>query len=525
MARKRKKGEGTVYLRKDGRWEGRYVIGYDDNGNPKTKNVLAKTKKECIEKLEKLREECGGLRPTKVKSEMHFGDWMDFWFQNYCKPRIRESTQESYEGWIYNHLIPGLGKTPLNKLTQADLQQFFHTMKKSGRHIHVDKFGTEMADRSVRSCHAVCQMALDKAVEENLIRTNPAKGCKLPPLKNREMKVLTKEEIQRFLIQAKEEGLYEIFLLELTTGLRRGELVALKWDDLDFKTGKLRISKQVYRVKGEMVVNEPKTKASIRTIILPPAMVEVLREYKRGVFSEWMFPSRIKIGQPVDPAYIRKRLHVVLERAGCKRVRFHDLRHTFATMSLESGMDVKTLATIIGHESSTTTLNIYTHITNEMQKNAAIDIDQGIAKATVQSEEEKEENTPAVAFIPYKTPRRRPGTGYIKQIKDNLWEGRYSPIWPDGKKHSRNVYGHTQEECEKLLADLIIQMKAEIAAIRAGKVTEYPDGVSPKKKAIAAYLRENPGVSNKTYIARQLNMDRSTVQRYYDEIRAEFAMQ
>ena len=110
---------------------------------------------------------------------------------------------------------------------------------------------------------------------------------------------------------------------------------------------------------------------------------------------------------------------------------------------------------------------------------------------------------------------------YVKQLNDHLWEGRYSPVWPDGKKHSRNVYGHTEAECEEKLAELILQMKAEIAALRSGASTEYPDGVSPKKKAIAAYLRENPGVNNKSYLARQLGMAMTTVQRYYDEVRAE----
>ena len=131
---------------------------------------------------------------------------MDDWYQNFSKPRLRPTTQLGYEGWIYNHLIPGLGSIQLNRLTQADLQQFFRTMKESGRKSNVDKRGRGMADRSVRSCHAVCQMALDRAVEEKLIHGNPAAGCRLPPIKGREMQVLTREELQRFLIQAKAEG-------------------------------------------------------------------------------------------------------------------------------------------------------------------------------------------------------------------------------------------------------------------------------------------------------------------------------
>jgi len=524
MAKKRKKGEGTVRKRVDGRWEGRVVIGYDEAGNPKTKNVLAKTKKECIEKLEKLKADCADLRPAKIAPSMLTGDWLDFWYQTYAKPTIRETTQMSYEHWLYTHAIPGVGKIPMNKLTQAELQKFFNNMKKNGRVKDVETKGTEMADRSVRSCYAVVRMALDRAVNDGLLRTNPALGCKLPPLKGKEMKVLTADEIQRFLIQAKAEGMYELFLLELTTGMRRGELLALRWDDLDFKTGKLRIDKQVYPVGGKLITGEPKTKAAIRTIILPPAMVELLAEYKKGVFSELMFPSRIKPEQPIDPGYVRKRLQVILERAGCKKVRFHDLRHTFATMSLEYGMDIKTLSTIIGHVSSNTTLNIYAHITNEMKKSAAASIDQGIAKAEVQAEPE-EETAPQQEFTPYLTPRRRPGTGFIKEIKPGLWEGRYSPVWPDGKKHSRNVYGHTEEECEEKLEALILQMKAEIAALRSGVATEYPDGVSPKKKAIAAYMREHPGVSGKRYIAREVGVSYDTVHRYYDEIRAELAGQ
>ena len=158
-----------------------------------------------------------------------------------------------------------------------------------------------------------------------------------------------------------------------------------------------------------------------------------------------------------------------------------------------------------------------------MRLKAAVNIDRGIAKAKVQPEQEQktEKSHAQEPFTPVLPARRRPGTGYLKQIKENLWEGRYSPIWPDGKKHSRNVYGHTEAECEEKLAELILQMKAEIAALRSGASTEYPDGVSPKKKAVAAYLREHPGVTNKAKIARDLNMDRTTVQTYYDEIRAE----
>ena len=329
MARKRKNGQGTVRLRSDGRWEGRHIVGYDENGKAKQKSVLAKTKAECVEKLKRLREEYTEVAPFKVKPDMRFGDWMNYWYENHCKPSIRPTTQKGYEEWIYVHAIPGLGHIPLNKLTQADCQKFLNEMKANGRKTHRDTKGPEMAERSVRSCYHVIRMALDRAVKDGLIKKNPILGVKLPPPEPKEMKVLSKEEIQRFLIQAKAEGMYELFLLELTTGLRRGEILALTWDDLNFETGELHISKQVTPVGGKNIISEPKTKAAFRTIILPPVMVGLLREYRKEVFSPLMFPSRIKPNQPIDPSYVRKRLQQILERADCKKVRFHDLRHPY----------------------------------------------------------------------------------------------------------------------------------------------------------------------------------------------------
>ena len=528
MAGKRKAGEGSVHLKKDGRWEGRIVIGYDDRGYPKTKNVLAHTKRECLEKLKKLKDELGGgVKSEKIAPDMPFGEWMNHWYQYYSKPEIQGTTQSAYEVRIYNHIIPDIGHIPLNKLTQNDLQQYYSRLKTSGRLIHTELYGEGLSDRMIRGIHASCRSGLQKAVEDGLIRVNPAIGCKLPPKKAREMQVLTREEMQRFLIQAKEEGYYELFLLELSTGLRRGELMALQWDDLNFNTGELRINKQIGRVKGVLTMTTPKPKTSIRTIVLPPPLLKVLKEYKETVHSRWLFPSPVKEDIPMDPANVRGRLHLILEHAGCKQVRFHDLRHTFSTMALEAGMDVKTLSALLGHVSSATTLDIYTHITDDMQRNAAANIDRGIGKAEPIEQSKQTKKQPTLKqekFVPYTGKKRKPGTGYIKQIRENCWEGRYSPIWPDGKKHSRDVYGKTREECEEKLAALIVQMKAEIKAIEDGEAgAVIPDGVSKKKRVVWDYMQAHPDVTNKSEIARGAGVDRSTVHRHYDDIRKEIA--
>ena len=385
MGRKRKNGEGTVRLRKDGRWEGRIVIGYDENGLPKTKNVLAKTKGECIEKLKALKNTITPDTPIKLKADMPFGEWLDYWYETYCKPNARPATQRTYEGYIRLYLHPRLGSIPLNKVTTSDIQQMCTWMMTKAR-VDQKNGDSGLSDSQVINCYSLCDRVLEKAMAEKLIVRNPAKGCKLPPIRPNEMKVLSREDMQKVLIQAKEENYYELFLLEFSTGLRLGELMALQWDDVDLVTGELRINKQVNLVGSKLVISEPKTKAAVRTLILPPTVRKVLAEYKTRVNSRWLFPSPKKDDLPIIPSAVSRRLHTLLEHAGCEQVRFHDLRHTFATNALAYGMDIKTLSTILGHVSSATTLNTYSHVTDEMRQRAAVKIDQGIAKAEVQED-------------------------------------------------------------------------------------------------------------------------------------------
>ena len=519
MGKRRKKGDGSVRQRKDGRWEGRVVIGYDEKGLPRTKNVLAKTKRECQEKLKQLRETVTGSKTEKVRPEMPFGEWLDFWYQNYVKPQIRPTTQANYEAKIYQHIIPELGKIPLNQLAQKDLQQFYARMKTGGRLIRTEQFGKGLSDSMVRGLHAACRSALDKAVQEELIRTNPAVGCKLPPKRGREMQVLGREELQRFLIQAQAEGYFELFLLDLCTGLRRGELLALQWDDLNFKTGTLTVNKQVYEVKGQLQVSIPKTRASIRRLVLPPGVVEVLRQYRETVDSRWMFPSPVKEDIPITPGAVRRRLQIILERAGCKRIRFHDLRHTFATLSLESGMDVKTLSAMLGHVSAATTLDIYTHVTGDMQSEAAAKIDRGLGNK-VQKDPAQTEQSSVEDFQPVLGRKRKSGSGCITQINDHLFEGRYSPTWPDGTRHVKNVYAKTRKECEKKLNALIREMQAERQALldQARGVTP-PDKLTKTQKKIWMYMKFHPDVTSYRAIARGAGVTRHTAAKWYEMIR------
>ena len=399
---------------------------------------------------------------------MTFGEWMELWYKTYSKPHIRLTTQLCYENRIYLHIIPSIGEIPLNKLTQSDLQKFYADLKKNGRKSKVERYGTGVSDRLVRSCHATCRTALQKAVDEKLISVNPAIGCKLPPKKAQEMQVLTHEEMRRFLIQSKQDDFYELALLELATGMRRGEICALKWSDLDFETGALHIQRQAYHADHGVVISEPKTKQSCRSIILPPSVLNVLRQYREAVDSEWMFPSPVKEGEPLNPNGVYRKMVKILDRAQCKRVRFHDLRHTFATTALEHGMDIKTLSAIIGHVSSATTLDIYSHITDEMQANAANKIEKRFAKnepfEQSEYETQKQAHPSAESFEPYKGKIRKSGTGGIYELNDHLFEGRYSPTNAYGKREVHTVYAKTREECERLLDEMIPKVRAEIKA-------------------------------------------------------------
>ena len=463
--KKNRRGNGSIHLRKDGRWEGRVVIGRNEKGLPKTKNVLARTRRECQEKLKALRDSINSAEPKQPKASMTFGAWLDHWYRSDCKPTISPKTQTDYESRIYQHIIPEIGQIPLVKLTSGDLQQFYIRLKQGGRLLQPERYGPGLSDRMVKTCHVTCCTALDKAVSQGLLLKNPAAACKAPATHPKEMQVLTQEEMQRLLIQAKENDCYELLLLELTTGLRRGELLALQWDDLDFQTGELYIQRQVQRIRGELTVTQPKTRSSSRSIILPTPILDILKSCRQHTGSRWMFPSPRKEDSPRDPAAVRKKLSTILERAGCKHVRFHDLRHTFATNALEHGMDVKTLSAIIGHVSSATTLNVYAHVTDGMRQSAAAKIDRAIAKAEPEPDAAVKEKPARTTFQAVKGKYRKPGTGCVSQIGDHLWEGRYSPK-VNGKRMTRNVYAQTEAECEKKLAEMIVEMKEEIAALR-----------------------------------------------------------
>lgn len=368
MAKRRANGEGSIRKRKDGRWEGRYTAGRDPvTGKVIYKNVLGKTQAEVKEKLKAAIEKTG-VQPLKTEYYT-VGQWLDAWMENYAKLQVRASSYKTYQGFVENHIKPALGDLPLEKLTPMDLQRLYKHLLENGR-VECTESRSKPKGLSVKTVRNINQMissALNCAVEQRLIPSNPTKGCVLPKLERKEMKILPPESLGTFFEEARRSGVFELYYIDLVTGLRRGELLGLKWSDVDLDKGIIHIRRQVLRQDGKVVEAPLKTKNSYRNIAIGVDAIKVLKDMEQK--DEYVFPS--PFGGPMSPDSVLHMLQRILKRAGLERIRFHDLRHTFSVLALQNGVDVKTLSAMLGHYSAGFTLDTYAHVTTSMQKQAA----------------------------------------------------------------------------------------------------------------------------------------------------------
>ena len=373
MANKRRpQGDGTIRKRLDGRWEARIIIGHKNDGSPMYKSAFAKTQKSALKQLHQLLDLYRDVDLTE-ECRMTLGEWMDKWLDEYMIFTVRESTLDSYRCLTNNQVKRFIGDKQLSSLTTAELQKFYIKIKNEGRVKPTREGSYELADSMVRKIHMMLHEALDTAVSERLIAKNPTIGTTIPKNNYPEKQVLGNEQLETFLEAIKHEEYWcDFFYVEVMTGLRRGEICGLKWSDIDFDGKKLRIERSVAVKKGGGVsIGETKTQTGTRNIFMPPSVAEVLQKRKQTAITEWVFPAFLNPEQPLHPAAAYRKLKVILKHAELPMLRFHDLRHTFATHAMKGGVDAKTLTGILGHTNASFTLDTYTHVTSDMQKSAS----------------------------------------------------------------------------------------------------------------------------------------------------------
>lgn len=375
---KRGNGEGTICKRSDGRWMGQIVIttGY---GQSKRKTVYGKSQREVREKLEALKADRKQGRVIET-SDMPLEEWMDIWITNY-KPDLKITTKQNYQLYIDTHIKGSdLGKIPLNRLKTTDLQTFYNEKLKS-----TIKGRTKLlSPTTVRYIHIIIKSALKQAVSNRMINENAGDAVVLPKKNKVEIVPFDIEEVNRFLAVAKEDRLYALYLLEMMTGLRRGEILGLQWQDIDFADKKINVVHNLSRIqtidksgekKYELVLTSPKTQTSIRSVPINDFMVEELKQHKlrqdkeKELYNEvyndlGMVFCRV-FGEYLNPRDFLRQYQRLLYKAGLERKRFHDLRHTVASLLINADENPKVIQQLLGHSNISTTLDIYAHIMGE----------------------------------------------------------------------------------------------------------------------------------------------------------------
>ena len=372
MAKHRPQGDGTIRKRSDGRWEARIIIGHKNDGTPMYKSAFAKTQKSALKQLHQLLDLYRDVDLTE-ECRMTLGEWMDKWMDEYMIFTIKENTIKGYRSQIDHQIKPFIGHKQLASLTTADIQKFYNKIKKEGR-VHPHPIhGHVLSDSMVRKIHMMLHEAMEVAVRERYIVRNPTDNTTIPKKTTTEKQVLDDSQLNRFLEAIQGEPYWhDFFYVEVMTGLRRGEICGIKWSDIDFNEGTLCIKRSVSTKEGGGVsIGETKTDAGVRTIIMPPSVATLLWKKRSDAINEWVFPHYTNPSDPLHPSSAYKKLKTLLKRLELPLLRFHDLRHTFATQATDGGVDPKTLAGILGHTDASFTLDTYTHVTSDMQRGAS----------------------------------------------------------------------------------------------------------------------------------------------------------
>lgn len=368
MNRRRGHGEGTIHHRSDGRWVATEDLGWV-NGKRKRKSVYGKTRREVAEKLARIqKDKREGFPLGDDRQDM--AQFLTNWLTG-AKPTIGPATWMRYEQYVRCHALPAIGSVRLTALSAQHLQE-----------LYADRLAAGLSPTTVKHLHRVISRALSQAVRQGLVARNVASLVDPPKTPRHKMQTLSSEQARVLLAAARGDRLEAVYVLALSTGMRQGEILGLRWSDVDLDQQRLQIRGTLQHRDGQLVVGEPKTASSRRQVVLSTTAIDALRRHRSAqaeerlrlgegwVDSDFVFTNQL--GGPIDAGNLRSReFQPLLERAGLPKIRFHDLRHTAATLLLGEGVHPKIVSEMLGHAQVSITLDTYSHATPSMHHEAA----------------------------------------------------------------------------------------------------------------------------------------------------------
>jgi len=377
MARKnsrRESGSGSIRQRDNGTWEARYTVGYDpETGKQIRRSIYGKSQKEVSTKLRQITNEIDTGTYT-APCDIKFGSWLDTWLAEYLVGRS-PLTVSAYEGNCRNYIKPALGNVRLDAITPVMVQKLINSLS-----------AQNLSAKTVKNVHGVIHRAFEQAIRIGYLRNNPASVCNLPKVVKPHVKPLSDSQITAFIhkLYETEHPFIILYLVTLFTGMRQGEVLGLSWDDVDFERGTISIHQQLRKLKGQgngYELARPKDGDS-RLIKPAAAVMDLLRQQQQRQYDmmkiadcAWHNPDNLvftnEMGGHLVHVTVYKAYKSIMKEIGIPNTRFHDLRHTFAVVSLENGDDVKTVQENLGHATASFTLDVYGHVNDRMRKESA----------------------------------------------------------------------------------------------------------------------------------------------------------
>jgi integrase len=331
--------------------------------------LYGKTRQEVVAKLRDAQIELARGHAAQ-RTSPRLDDFLRSWLETSVKPSVRPLTYAGYKVNVEKHLIPAIGRLRLDQLTPQHVQSMINARLAAG-------FST----KTVGYVHQVLRTALTLAVRWEMVSRNVARLVDKPRVERKPINPLGPDEAKRFLQAIRSHRLEALFSVALALGLRQGEALGLQWEDVDFEVGTLHVRNQLQRIDQRLQLVPPKTEKSRRTLVMPPLIVDALREHQKRQVAEriwagsgWRETGLIfanRTGGPIQARHVIEQLHQLLADAGMRRIRFHDLRHSCATLLLVQGVSPRVVMEVLGHSEIALTMNAYSHVVPELQRDAA----------------------------------------------------------------------------------------------------------------------------------------------------------